>query len=315
MPKYRDHLPQMEGGFFLTDGGMETTLVFHDGIDLPHFAAFDLLRNTEGRQRLRDYYDLYAGMAVKDGHGFILETPTWRASSDWGTLLGYSTEELANANRDGTALMEEVRRAFETPFTPMVISGCIGPRGDGYDPGDVMTVVEARAYHAEQIGTFAKTEADMVTAITMTNVPEAIGLIQAAQAAQMPAAISFTVETDGRLPTGESLKSAIEAVDDATGNGPAYYMINCAHPDHFSDALAKGEAWVMRLQGLRGNASRMSHEELDNAEELDAGDPHEFGALKRGLVEKFAHINVVGGCCGTDHRHVGAFCSGHRKAA
>ncbi len=315
MSKYRDALPQMQGGFFLTDGGLETTLVFHDGIDLPHFAAFDLLRAEDGRQRLREYYDLYARMAVEAGHGFVLETPTWRASRDWGDLLGYSRDQLAAANRDSIALMTEVREAFETVATPMVISGCIGPRGDGYDPGQAMTAAEAETYHAEQIAAFAGTEADMVTAITMTNVPESIGLTRAAQRAGMPVAISFTVETDGRLPTGDTLKEAIEAVDDATGSGPAYYMINCAHPDHFSDALEKGEAWVMRLQGLRGNASRMSHEELDNAEELDAGNPHEFGALKRGLVDRFGHINVVGGCCGTDHRHIDAIASEQRQAA
>ena len=315
MPKYRDRLPQIDGGLFLTDGGLETTLIFRDGIDLPHFAAFDLMREQAGRQRLRHYYQGYAMIAVKNGHGFILETPTWRASSDWGALLGYSPEALAWANRDAVDLVIEVRDSFDRCGLPFVISGCIGPRGDGYDPGKIMTAEEAQTYHSEQVSTFAGTEADLITATTMTNVPESVGIVRAAMSAGMPAVVSFTVETDSRLPTGESLKQAIEAVDAATDAAPAYYMINCAHPDHFSDALQAGEAWIKRLGGLRGNASRMSHAELDAAEELDDGDPHEFGVLNQAIVARLGNINVLGGCCGTDHRHVEALCGHHRAAA
>jgi len=315
MPKYRNRLPQTQGGFFITDGGIETTLIFHDGLDLPYFASFHLLRDAEGETALRHYFERYARMAAEHNYGFILESPTWRANRDWGTLLGYSTEELAQANRRSIDLMVEMRRRFERPTAPMVISGCVGPRGDGYDPGTAMTPDQAEDYHSVQIATFADTEADLITAITMTNIPEAIGVTRAARAAGMPAVISFTVETDGRLPTGDSLQTAIEAVDSATGAGPAYYMINCAHPDHFADALEAGEAWTRRLGGLRCNASRMSHAELDEAETLDDGDPVEFGFLNQGLIRRLGHINVVGGCCGTDHRHVGAVCGAHRRAA
>jgi len=191
----------------------------------------------------------------------------------------------------------------------MVISGCVGPRGDGYDPAHVMSAEEAERYHAEQIRVFAATAADVVTAITMTNVPEAIGVTRAARAAGMPVVISFTVETDGRLPTGDSLKDAIERVDAATGEGPAYYMINCAHPTHFEGALAGGEPWARRLRGLRANASTKSHAELDEAEELDDGNPAELGAQYRALRDRLPHLVVLGGCCGTDHRHIGAIAS------
>jgi len=315
MSKYRNHLPQLDGGLFLTDGGLETTLIFHDGLELPCFASFDLLREQSGRDLIRAYYDRYAAIAAENGVGFVLEAPTWRANADWGEKLGYSTEALAAANRESVELMTEVRDRFETPSTPMVISGCLGPRGDGYDPGDVMTADEAEAYHAEQIKTFRDTDADMISAMTLTNVPEAIGIVRAAQAAVMPVIISFTLETDGCLPTGQTLKEAIEAVDDATGTGPAYYMINCAHPSHFDGILDTDEAWIERIRAVRANASRRSHAELDEAEDLDDGDPVEFGAEHRDLRRRHGHINVFGGCCGTDHRHVEEICGGIKAAA
>ena len=318
MTKYRQALPQLDGGLFITDGGIETTLIFHDGLDLPYFAAFDLLRDPAGRAVLRRYFRDYASIAREHGRGMVLESATWRASADWGDKLGYSRKALANANRQAIALLEEVRDQFEMTLLPMVISGCVGPRGDGYDPADVMTAEEAERYHMEQIATFADTAADMVTAITMTNVPEAIGVTRASQAAGIPVVISFTVETDGRLPTGDSLKDAITQVDTATGNGPAYFMINCAHPTHFHDALAAGEDWVQRVRGVRANASTKSHAELDEAEELDEGNPHELGEHHRALVETLPHLAVLGGCCGTDHRHIAAIstaCAHERAAA
>jgi len=306
MAKYRHNLPQLSGGLFLTDGGIETTLIFHDGLDLPYFAAFDLLKTAEGQTALRNYFSRHATIAREQGRGFILESPTWRASSDWGAKLGYTTAELAAVNRQAIALLAELRPRFESARSPVVISGCVGPRGDGYVAGEMMTADEAEAYHAAQINAFAETEADMVTAITMTNVPEAIGVTRAATSAGLPVVISFTVETDGRLPSGETLKEAIETVDAETAKGPAYFMINCAHPDHFGDALAAGESWVRRIRGLRANASRLSHAELDEAEELDDGNPEEFGQQHRDLRSLFGHICVIGGCCGTDHRHIQA---------
>ena len=216
MVKYRNRLPQLAGGPILTDGGLETTLVFHNGIDLPFFAAFDLLKDEAGTETLRDYYRLHANIALQAGTGFILESPTWRASPDWGTKLGYSPNALDAANRVAIRLMHELRDELESERSPMVISGCIGPRGDGYDPGRVMNAEEAADYHAPQIRIYAEESADLITAITMTNIPEATGVARAAAAAGMPVAISFTVETDGRLPTGDSLKDAIAAVDAAT---------------------------------------------------------------------------------------------------
>jgi S-methylmethionine-dependent homocysteine/selenocysteine methylase len=313
MAKYRHRLPQMDGRLFLTDAGIETTLIFLDGLALPYFAAFDLLKDEKGTEALRAYYSRHVAIARDSGLGFILESATWRSSPDWGRKLGYSAQDLEMVNHKAIELLFELRQEFETADSPMVISGCIGPRGDGYDPGKVMTAEEAQAYHALQARVFAAAGADMVTAITMTNIPEAIGIALAARGESMPVAISFTVETDGRLPTGDSLQSAIEAVDAATGDGPAYYMLNCAHPTHFETMLAG--AWTERLRGLRCNASKRSHAELDSAPDLDAGDPVELGRQYRDLRRRHPQITVLGGCCGTDHRHIEQICLACTEAA
>lgn len=304
MSKYRKELPQLSGGVFLTDGGLETTLIFHDGIELPGFAAFDLLKNHEGRAHLYKYFSDYAAIARESNLGIVLESPTWRANPEWGKKLGYSEEALTEINRRSIELLQLVRNEYETEKARVVISGCIGPRGDGYKPGEMMNEEEAEQYHSVQIKTFSETDADLVSAFTITYAEEAIGLARAARSAGMPVVISFTVETDGKLPSGQTLKEAIEKVDAATDNAPAYYMINCAHPAHFENALSSGEPWVKRIHGIRANASIKSHAELDEAEQLDEGNPVELGRQFRELTAKHDHLNVLGGCCGTDHRHI-----------
>jgi S-methylmethionine-dependent homocysteine/selenocysteine methylase len=306
--KHRDHLPQLDGGLYLTDGGIETTLIFHDGLDLPLFAAFDLLKDDEGVQALRRYYEPYAALARDRGAGLVLESPTWRASPRWAAALGYSEAELEGLNRKAIALMEELRERYESHEAPIVISGCIGPQDDGYNPIELMSAPAAQHYHSTQIETFRATAADMVTAITMTYADEAVGLTRAALAAGMPVAISFTVETDGRLPSGQPLGEAIEQVDAETDGGPAYYMINCAHPTHFDGVIEAGGTWRDRIRGLRANASTKSHAELDEATELDAGDPADLADRYASLTAALPNLNVLGGCCGTDHRHVRAIC-------
>jgi homocysteine S-methyltransferase len=315
MSKYRTRLPQMGNKLFLTDGGLETTLIFHQGIELPCFAAFDLMRTANGKAILREYYERYLAIAQARRMGFVLEAPTWRANGDWGKKLGYSQDALATVNRECVELMHELRDSREDEANPIVISGNLGPRGDGYDPGQVMRCEEAEAYHAEQIGWLKEAGVDMISAFTITNTPEAIGIARAARKAGLPSVISFTLETDGRLPTGESLRAAIEAVDAATQNAPAYYMINCAHPSHFEAMLADGGAWLKRVRGLRANASRRSHAELDAAPDLDDGDPVELGEEYRVLRNRNSQIVVMGGCCGTDHRHVEAISAACADAA
>ncbi|HLS85760.1 MAG TPA: homocysteine S-methyltransferase family protein [Burkholderiales bacterium] len=309
MSKYRRRLqPLLEDRLFMSDGGLETTLIFHQGIDLPEGAAFHLLKDEAGTEVLRRYYALYAGMAREHGLGFVLESPTWRANPDWAAKIGYDARSLAGANRRGIGLMLEIRAAWEKPGLPFVISGNIGPRGDGYFPDRRMSAAEAKRYHAAQVETFAGTDADLVSAFTLNYSEEAIGVAAAARDCAIPAVISFTVETDGRLPSGETLPDAIARVDDATGGYPAYYMINCAHPTHFTPVLRGNADWLARLKGLRANSSMRSHAELDNSPELDTGDPQRLGEEYRELQALLPHLTVVGGCCGTDHRHVDAIC-------
>ena len=306
---YRRGLPQLAGDrLFVTDGGLETVLIFHRGIELPEFAAFDLLKDEAGAAAIRAYYQPYIEIAREHGAGFILEAPTWRASRDWARRLGYSTDSLAAANRRAIALMEELRAEYEGLVSPIVISGCIGPRGDAYAPAELMSAREAEEYHGEQLETLAATAADMATALTLTYAEEAVGIAGAAAAVALPVAISFTVETDGRLPSGQPLGDAIERVDAEAGSAPVYYMVNCAHPAHFTEVLADGDGWLERLLGVRANASMRSHEELDEAEDLDDGDPVDLGARHRELARRLPHLRVVGGCCGTDHRHVAEIC-------
>lgn len=308
MAKYRNALPQLADQLFITDGGLETTLVFLDGIELPEFAAFVLLGELEGQHRLETYFLDYIHLAHRQGVGFIYESPTWRASSDWAKKLHLSEQQTAELNRRAIDLGVALRSQFREEETPIVISGCIGPRGDGYSIANQMTAEEAAVYHAKQIDTLYQSEADMVAAYTINYVEEAIGITQAAQDYGIPVVISFTVETDGRLPSGQSLRSAIEMVDEATASGPVYYMINCAHPTHFTHVLEPESEWTKRIKGIRANASCKSHAELDEATELDAGDPKEFGALYNDMRTRFPHITILGGCCGTDHRHVKAIC-------
>ncbi|MGB8699718.1 MAG: homocysteine S-methyltransferase family protein [Thermosynechococcaceae cyanobacterium] len=308
MAPYRNHLPQLSNDLFITDGGIETTLIFREGLELPNFAAFDLLKHRAGYLALQKYFRTYATLAQTYNVGLILESATWRANPSWGTKLGYSADALTEANRQAIALLHKIRREFETEQSRMVISGCLGPRGDGYNPTELMTEHEAALYHLSQIETFGTADADMVTAMTMNYPEEAIGIARAAQSVGMPVAIAFTVETDGRLPTGQTLQEAIEQVDKLTNHAPAYYMINCAHPTHFEQILTPGEPWVERIRGIRANASAMSHAELNEAPELDEGNPTELGLQYHTLLERFKHLNVLGGCCGTDDRHIEAIC-------
>lgn len=303
---HRGPLPQLSGEPFITDGGMETTLIFHVGLELPHFASFVLLEDERGRKILRDYYRPYVEIARERGVGIILDTPTWRANPDWGARLGLSPAALAELNRRGVALLEALRaEAGELSF---VISGCLGPRGDGYRVEELMTAAEAEQYHLPQIATLAEAGADMIGALTLTYPAEATGIVRAAGAAAIPAVVSFTVETDGRLPSGQALPEAIEEVDAETAGAAAYFMVNCAHPTHFADVLEDAGPWADRIRGVRANASAKSHAELDEAEELDEGDPRELARNYRDLAARLRNLTVVGGCCGTDQRHVAAIC-------
>ncbi len=302
---HRDRLPQTEGELFLTDAGIETVLIFHEGVDLAEFAAFPLLADDAGQEALRGYYEPFLSLARQRGTGFVLSSPTWRANADWGARIGYDAELLARVNRASIGLMEQLRDDAGAG-QPIVIEGMLGPRADGFSAASAMSAWEAERYHAAQLRVLADTAADLAAAITITYAEEAIGVVRAAGKVGLPSVISFTLETDGCLPSGQALGAAIEQVDAATDGACAYFMINCAHPSHFAGSLDGGDTVRERVRGLRANASTRSHAELDAAEDLDEGDPADLGARYVGLRAALPNLTVLGGCCGTDIRHVRA---------
>ncbi len=295
-----------DGEILMADGGLETTLVFDQQVDLPDFAAFPLLAIDSGRALLRSYYRPYIEAARRHGVGMVIDTPTWRANLDWGIRQGLTSDELADVNIGAVDFVRSLQDAPDNPIR--LVNGVIGPRGDGYAVGQTMRPGEAARYHAIQARAFASAGVDLITAVTMTYSDEAVGIVGAAADVGLPVIVSFTVETDGRLPSGEPLAGAVTAVDEAADRAgvarPVFHMINCAHPSHFADVLEPGAGWVARIGAIRANASRMSHEELDNAPELDRGDAVELADDYRRLRSVLPNLRLVGGCCGTDHEHV-----------
>ncbi|QIG42905.1 homocysteine S-methyltransferase [Nocardioides anomalus] len=286
---------------WVTDGGLETDLIFHHGVDLPEFAAFPLVEDEGGRALLTDYYEAYAAIAARAGAGLLLESPTWRANPDWGARLGYDAADLDRVNRAAVALMHERREAH--PELEVLVGGIVGPRGDGYVAGDRLDPAAYAEHHRPQLASVRAADADLATALTLTGADEAMGIVAAARDVGIPVAIGFTVETDGRLPDGTALAQAVATVDAA--GGPDWYLVNCAHPSHVAPALEGDGPWH-RVAGLRPNASRASHAELDQAEELDDGDPEQLSRDCQDLAGRLPGLRVLGGCCGTDARHVAA---------
>jgi homocysteine S-methyltransferase len=293
---------------FITDGGIETHIIFNMGVELPHFSAFPLNDSATGREVIRRYYRDYLPVARAARRGFLFATDTWRASPDWADRLGYDRALLRQNNRTAVALCAELAQEFAAAGIDTAIAGILGPRRDAWQYDAGMSVAEAYDYHAPQIESFVGTAAASVQAYTLTNTPEAIGIARAAAQAGLPAVLAFTVETDGALPGGKPLGAAIAEVDAATGGYADYYMVNCAHPQHFAGPLRSGESWVRRIGGLRANASAKSHVELDQSPAIDMGDIGEFARVHAELLPVLANLRLVGGCCGTDYRHIAALC-------
>ncbi|TXN35841.1 homocysteine S-methyltransferase [Flagellimonas hymeniacidonis] len=296
-------------GPMLTDGGLETELIFHHNIDLPHFAAFVTLNNIQHTNVVLNYYRRYLELARQYGTGFILESPTWRANYDWAYKLGYSTKELEAINIKSIAVLNTLKDAYKNKVNEILISGCVGPRFDGYSIIEVMSAKEAKQYHIQQIEAFKKAGVDHVTGITVNYLAEGMGIVKAAKEKGLPVVISWTTEMDGRLPSGESLQEVIDTIDKETDYYPSYYMVNCAHPSHFVDQLKPKSNWRERIMGIRANASCKSHEELDNSNVLESGDKIELSNWYATLKEILPNLNVFGGCCGTDSSHIEAICS------
>ena len=283
----------------MADGGVETSLLFHEGLELPCFAAFGLVGDERGRAALRRYFEPFLSLATERGLPFVLDTVTWRANPDWGARLGYDAGALAAANRAAV----EFARTLAAGRAGVTVNGVVGPRGEAYVAGERMSADEAAAYHRPQIVVLRDAGVEQITALTLSYPEEAIGVVRAAIDAGLPVVVSFTVELDGHLPDGTSLAQAVERVDRATSGAADFFMVNCAHPTHVAAGL-DGAPALARIGGLRVNASALSHAELDDAEELDDGDPVALGRDTAALRERLPAVRLLGGCCGTDHRHV-----------
>jgi len=277
MARYRNALPQLSGGLFLSDAGLETDLIFNHGIEIPEFAAHTLLAGGSDRKAMADYFRTFLALAREHGTGFVLDSQTWKAHMHWADDLGASEDDLRAVNEDSIAFISGLRDEFSGNTGPIVLCGIIGPRGDGYAPDAEVEADEAERYHARQIGWLAETDVDMVSATTFNQASEAVGFVRATRAAGLPVVVSFTVETGGALPSGQPLAEAIEQVDAATESAAAYFGVNCAHPDHFFHLL-EDAPWARRLRKIRCNASRRSHAELDACETLDDGNPTELAS-------------------------------------
>ncbi|WP_298976141.1 homocysteine S-methyltransferase family protein [uncultured Roseobacter sp.] len=296
-------LPHLTDDIFLTDGGTETWLMYKRGFELPEFSAFHLLTDQQSAAALREYYTAFANIAVTLGTPFIFDSLTYRAGRDWGELLGYSSEGLAEMNHKCFELYRDCAAEMGLAAQDTVISGCIGPKGDAYQTNQDLNAESAEAYHAEQIETFKSAGADIVTALTLNTTDEAIGIARASAKAGIPSVIAFTIEKDRKLRSGETLKQAIKTVDRATSNAPAYYMINCSHPVDFGPVLTN-EPWANRVRGLRANASSLDHGTLCQLGHLEEGDPDELARQYVDIRAAHPTMNVFGGCCGTDYVHV-----------
>lgn len=294
----------MASQIFLTDGGLETVMVFLEGLDLPQFASFTLLDSDAGLAALMRYYNGFLDEAAVQRAGFVLDTATWRASAGWGKVMGLDPSQIDAVNRKAVAIVKDLQAARAKTGQLVLTNGVIGPHGDAYAPEQILSARAAQNYHQRQVEVLAKAGVDMISAVTISSHGEAIGIAKAAATVGKPVALSFTLETDGRLISGMSLAEAVQRTDDATDGAPVWYGINCAHPDHFRHILT-GD-WVARIGSLRANASRQSHAELDEAAVLDDGNPAELARDYHDLLHIMPGLRVVGGCCGTDLRHVAA---------
>ncbi|MDX6699650.1 MAG: homocysteine S-methyltransferase [Solirubrobacteraceae bacterium] len=299
--------PQPQPGVLhLTEGGQETELMYKHGHELPEFAMYPLLDDPRALADLTDMYTRYLEVAAAHGFVAVMGGLDYRASPDWASKLGISSDGLAEFQLRSIEFLRDVARPFQGQVPRILIAGIVGPRGDAYGRDRTITAAEAEEYHGVQIETLSRAGVDLVSAMTFNNVPEGVGLARAAAKAGLPLSLSFMVDPAGRLLTGPTLKDAVEAVDEQAGDArPDFYGINCSHPIEFEPALVDGP-WLQRIRSLRPNASMAEKQALCQIGHLEAGDPEALGAHMGALARRLPHIDVWGGCCGTWDDHLRA---------
>lgn len=302
-------LPQLTSSkLFLTEAGIETTLIYRKNINLPSFSTLPLLSTEEGTENLLSIYQDYINTALTHSTGIVLETRTWRGSPAWASKLGLSTSQVLNLNRAAVTILRDLRHGAETPSTPIVISGTLGTLQDAYqDSTGTVSITLAQENYRSQVHVLAQEGVDMLSIMTVTNLNEAIAAVTVAREFNLPIHVSFSIETNGRLQGGRTVDDVIREVDHLTESYTTYFGVNCAHPRHIMAALQGVSKEVRsRIGSIRGNASLKSHQELDNTLVLDRGDVSVYVGEFDGLLNILPELKVVGGCCGTDEEHLDA---------
>ncbi|PTU32273.1 homocysteine S-methyltransferase family protein [Stenotrophobium rhamnosiphilum] len=299
-----DFPKQKAGVLYMTEGGQETEIMFKFGHDLPQFAMYSLLDKPQALAELKAMYCRYLDASAKHGFVALMGGLDYRASPDWGSLLGYSREALAETQHRCIDFLRDVAKPYVDQLPGISYVGIVGPRGDAYSLNQTITAESAEDYHSVQLETLSKAGVDLVSAMTFNNIPEAVGLSRAAARVGLPLALSFTLDSTCCLKSGPSLKEAIEAVDTQAGDAkPTFYGINCSHPFEFEPAIEPG-AWFQRVRSLRPNAAKMDKISLCQLGHLEEGDPKELGELMGDIAKRYPHIDIWGGCCGTWETHL-----------
>ncbi|POF32988.1 homocysteine S-methyltransferase family protein [Roseibium marinum] len=291
------------GRYYLTEGGTETEIMYKWGFELPEFAMFPLLEKRKSADVIRGMYRRYLDVVARYGHSALIGGFDYRASPDWGAKLGYSASALAEANLRSIQFLKDVAAEYEADIPSMLFSGYVGPRGDAYGLNMSVTEESAEEYHSVQIETLARAGVDLVWALTFNNPAEAIGVVRAARRLNLPVAVSFSLDSTHRLKSGFPLSRAIAIVDEATNGYPAFYSLNCSHPQEFEPALEDWN-WTSRLRSIRPNAAKMDKIALCKLGHLEEGDPEELGRLMADVFRRHPHMDIWGGCCGTGHVHL-----------
>ncbi|WP_286238828.1 homocysteine S-methyltransferase family protein [Neptuniibacter halophilus] len=300
------------GRLYLTEGGTETEIMYKYGFELPHFAMFPLLDNPAAVTKMRDMFRYYLDVVAKHKLCALIGGLDYRASPDWGKLLGYSDAGLAEANLQSIDFLRDVAAEYAHDIEQTLIQGLIGPRGDAYQQGHTITAEAAEDYHAIQLTTLKKAGVDLALAITFNNVEESIGVARAAKTIGVPLAISLTLNRNSTLGDGTPLADAIEQIDQATDHSVEFYSINCSHPIEYEPAI-DGGPWLQRVRGVRPNASKMEKVALCKIGHLESGDPVELGEQCGELAKRYPHMDIWGGCCGTWDQHLDQIALNIRK--
>lgn len=297
------------GAPILADAAIETRIMFETRVRMdPHIQVAALLERPRGRAALREIYATYLDVAWAHGLPIVMGTPTFRASRRYVERARRpAAETVRRLNTEAVAFLNEIRDQGE--HDPVFLAGVIGPYGDAYSPDDCLNHLDGADYHLEQVRALAEAGVDALFAPTFPSIEEAHGVAMAMATTELPYAIGFVLDHRGRMLDGTYLHDAIERIDNAVVPAPAWYAISCVHPTVARTALADlasaGGGALTRLREVKANGSRLAPDELVSLDHADSDEPDIFGEAMHQLGIDF-DVQILGGCCGTDSRHLAA---------